>query len=63
MRGRRAHRRARPNRRRIVLRQLGAIAILAVLVGAGIAFVRSRAGGDPAATTLRLPAATGGGDG
>jgi beta-N-acetylhexosaminidase len=52
-----------PRRRRILIRQLAAIAVIAVVVGATIVFIRSRGGGDNAVTNLRLPAATGNGDG
>src|SRR4051812_22120608 len=52
-----------PRRRRILIRQLTAILVLAVLVVAGVAFVRGRSGDDRAAQTLHLPAATGNGSG
>src|SRR3954470_7535523 len=52
-----------PRRRRILIRQLTAILVLAVLVVAGVAFVRGRSGDDRSAQTLHLPAATGNGSG
>jgi beta-N-acetylhexosaminidase len=52
-----------PHRRRIVIRQLAAILVLAVLVAVTAAFIRNRGGDDGTTTSLRLPAATGSGDG
>jgi beta-N-acetylhexosaminidase len=51
-----------PRRRRIVIRQLAAVLVIAVLVGGTVVFIRSR-GDDDSVTNLRLPAATGNGDG
>jgi beta-N-acetylhexosaminidase len=49
-------------RRRIILRQLTAIVVLGLVAVGVVAFVRSR-GDDISTTQLRLPAATGNGDG
>jgi beta-N-acetylhexosaminidase len=51
-----------PRRRRIVIRQLAAVLVIAVLVGGTVVFIRSR-GDTESVTNLRLPAATGNGDG
>jgi beta-N-acetylhexosaminidase len=50
-----------PRRRRIVLRQLLAVLVVAVVVGGAIALIRGHAGRG-GATAVRLPAATAGGD-
>ncbi|HEX6713384.1 MAG TPA: glycoside hydrolase family 3 N-terminal domain-containing protein [Thermoleophilaceae bacterium] len=50
-------------RRRILVRQVTAILVIAAIVGGTIVYLRSRGDDDSAATTLRLPAATGNGDG
>src|SRR5215213_5445526 len=50
-----------PRRKRIVIRQLIAVLVLALVVGGVVAVIRSR--GDDKPTVLRLPAATGDGDG
>jgi beta-N-acetylhexosaminidase len=52
-----------PHRKRIVIRQLIAILVVALVVGGATAVIRSRSGSDRDAATLVLPAATGGGDG
>src|SRR4051812_40828673 len=52
-----------PRRKRIVIRQLIAILVVALVVGGTIVFIRSRGSGDGPATSLQLPAATGSGDG
>ena len=52
-----------PRRKRIVVRQITAIVVIALLVGATIAFIRSRGGDKTSTTALNLPAATGNGDG
>jgi beta-N-acetylhexosaminidase len=52
-----------PRRRRIIVRQVTAIVVIALLVGATIAFIRSRGGDERSTTALNLPAATGNGDG
>jgi beta-N-acetylhexosaminidase len=52
-----------PRRKRIVIRQLAAILVLALLVGGTILFIRSRGGDESTTTSLNLPAATGNGDG
>jgi beta-N-acetylhexosaminidase len=52
-----------PRRKRIVIRQLTAILILAVVIGGTIAFIRGRGGSDEQGATLILPAATGNGNG
>jgi beta-N-acetylhexosaminidase len=51
-----------PRRRRILIRQITAVFLIAVIAGGAIVFVRSR-GDDGTTTNLRLPAATGNGDG
>src|SRR4051794_37023183 len=52
-----------PRRTRILIRQLTAVIVLALLVGGTIAFIRSRDGDSGASAKSRLPAATGSGDG
>ena len=53
-----------PGRKRILIRQLTALAVIAVFVAGAIVFIRSRNGdSDGGARTLRLPAATETGDG
>src|SRR3954470_12174512 len=52
-----------PRRKRILIRQLIAILVVALVVGGTIVFIRSRGGGDAQTTSLQLPAATGNGDG
>jgi beta-N-acetylhexosaminidase len=52
-----------PRRKRILIRQLTAILVLALLIGGAIVYIRSRGGAESSATTLQLPAATGDGDG
>src|SRR3954451_20776373 len=52
-----------PRRKRIVIRQLIAILVVALVVGGTIVFIRSRDSGDEHGTSLQLPAATGSGDG
>jgi beta-N-acetylhexosaminidase len=52
-----------PRRSRIIVRQVTAIVVIALLVGGTIAFIRSRGGDEPSTTALNLPAATGNGDG
>src|SRR3954469_14372846 len=52
-----------PRRKRILIRQLTAILVLALIAGGTIVLVRSRGGGDSQGTSLQLPAATGNGDG
>ena len=52
-----------PRRKRIIVRQVTAIVVIALLVGGTILFIRSRGGDDTETTSLNLPAATGNGDG
>jgi beta-N-acetylhexosaminidase len=52
-----------PSRRRILIRQITAIVVLAVLVAGTIVFIRSRGSDETTTTSLNLPAATGNGDG
>src|SRR6478672_10921266 len=52
-----------PRRKRILIRQLTAILVLALIVGGTIVFIRSRGGNDKTTTSLQLPAATGNGSG
>src|SRR3954469_6562836 len=52
-----------PRRRRIIVRQVTAIVVIALLVGGTIAFIRGRGGDEPSPPRLDLPAATGNGDG
>src|SRR4051794_25839213 len=52
-----------PRRKRILIRQLTAILVVALVVGGTILFIRSRDGGGDHGTSLQLPAATGNGDG
>ncbi|MEA2497517.1 MAG: beta-N-acetylhexosaminidase [Thermoleophilaceae bacterium] len=52
-----------PRRKRILIRQLTAVLVFAVVVGGTIVFIRSRTSGNEAGTTLQLPAASGDGNG
>jgi beta-N-acetylhexosaminidase len=52
-----------PRRRRIIVRRVTAIVVIALLVGATVAVIRSRGEDEPSTTSLNLPAATGNGDG
>lgn len=52
-----------PRRRRIVIRQLTAILLVALVAGGVVALIRSRSGGDNSGKVLNLPAATGDGSG
>jgi beta-N-acetylhexosaminidase len=52
-----------PRRRRILIRRLTAVLVIALVAGGTIAFVRSRGGDNGPTTSLILPAATGNGDG
>jgi beta-N-acetylhexosaminidase len=52
-----------PRRKRILIRQLTAILVVALVVGGTVAFIRSHSGSPAKGTTLLLPAATGDGSG
>jgi beta-N-acetylhexosaminidase len=53
----------RPSRRRILVRQIAAILVVALITGGTVAFIKSRSGNGTSTTSLNLPAATGNGDG